>query len=123
MPLSGPALDQPLQLSQLLRRGLRSKPDDAALVSADDRWTWRELDRTSDRLAANLVSLGLRKGNRVASLMPNRTALSVHYLACVKACLVATPLNYRYMPPERSITRSRSARRRFCWPTPSATPT
>ena len=32
MPLSGPALDQPLQLSQLLRRGLRSKPDDAARV-------------------------------------------------------------------------------------------
>ena len=32
--------------------------------------------------------------------MPNRFALVVHYLACFKAGLVATPLNYRYMAPE-----------------------
>ena len=28
--------------------------------------------------------------------MPNRIDLVVHYLACFKAGLVATPLNYRY---------------------------
>ena len=32
--------------------------------------------------------------------MPNRILLVVHYLACFKAGLVATPLNYRYAPPE-----------------------
>ena len=32
--------------------------------------------------------------------MPNRIALVVHYLACFKAGLVATPLNYRYATPE-----------------------
>src|SRR5262249_55731020 len=32
--------------------------------------------------------------------MPNRLALIVHYLACFKTGLVATPLNYRYMAPE-----------------------
>ena len=32
--------------------------------------------------------------------MPNCPALVVHYLACFKAGLVATPLNYRYMAPE-----------------------
>ena len=32
--------------------------------------------------------------------MPNRTALVVHYLACFRAGLVATPFNYRYAPPE-----------------------
>jgi acyl-coenzyme A synthetase/AMP-(fatty) acid ligase len=36
----------------------------------------------------------------VASLLPNRGALIVHYLACCKAGLVATPLNYRYQTPE-----------------------
>jgi acyl-CoA synthetase (AMP-forming)/AMP-acid ligase II len=100
MPLSGPPLDQPVQLPGLLQRGLGAKPDDPALVSAEARWTWRELDQASDRLAANLLGLGLRAGDRVASLMPNRTALVVHYVACVKAGVVAVPLNYRYMPPE-----------------------
>jgi acyl-coenzyme A synthetase/AMP-(fatty) acid ligase len=32
--------------------------------------------------------------------MPNRPALVVHYLACFKAGLVATPLNYRYTARE-----------------------
>ena len=58
------------------------------------------LDDLSGRLAGNLLALGLEPGDRVASLMPNRPALVIHYLACFKAGLVATPLNYRYMAPE-----------------------
>ena len=44
--------------------------------------------------------MGLRRGDRVASLMPNRPALIALYLACMKAGFAATPLNYRYQPPE-----------------------
>ncbi len=100
MPLTGEPLDAPIQISHLLRRGLASKPDAVALVSALTRWTWGELDRATNNLAANLLGLGLRPGDRVASLMPNRAALLIHYIACMKAGLVAVPLNYRYMPPE-----------------------
>jgi acyl-coenzyme A synthetase/AMP-(fatty) acid ligase len=84
----------------LLRAGLDADPDGLALICADTRWTWRTLDELSDRLAISWLGLGLRPGDRVASLMPNRPALIVHYLACFKAGLVATPLNYRYMAPE-----------------------
>ena len=84
----------------LLGAGLDADPEGLALVSADTRWTWRTLDGLSDRLAVGLLGLGLEPGDRVASLMPNRPALIVHYLACFKAGLVATPLNYRYMAPE-----------------------
>jgi long-chain acyl-CoA synthetase len=100
MPLSGAPLDQPFDLRNLLGRGLESKPDEVALVSAEGGCTWRELDGASDRYAAHLLAMGVQKGDRVASLMPNRNALVIHYLACLKAGFVATPLNYRYMPPE-----------------------
>jgi acyl-CoA synthetase (AMP-forming)/AMP-acid ligase II len=100
MPISGAPLGEPIRVRTLLQPGLDQHPDEAAIVSAESTWTWRELDRASDRLAANLLALGLKPGDRVASLMPNRGALVVHYLACLKAGLVATPLNYRYMPPE-----------------------
>ena len=100
MPLTGPPLDAPADLAKFLSGCLKTKPDELALVSAETRWTWRQLEETSDRLARNLLGLGLKLGDRVASLMPNRTALVIHYLACIKAGLVATPLNYRYMPPE-----------------------
>ncbi len=100
MPISGPTMTESMKLTNLLRPGLETNPDDVALVSAEGRWTWRELDRASGRLAANLLGLGLKAGDRVASLMPNRATLVVHYLACLRAGLVATPLNYRYMAPE-----------------------
>jgi len=100
MPHAGPPLEDRVKPESLLRPGLDANPDEPALVSARSSWTWRELDDTSNRLAGNLLTLGLKPGDRVASLMPNRTALIVHYLACLKAGLVAVPLNYRYMPPE-----------------------
>jgi acyl-coenzyme A synthetase/AMP-(fatty) acid ligase len=93
-------LDGPVNTCGLLRAGLDADPDRLALICADSRWTWRTLDDLSDRLAAGLLGLGLNPGDRVASLMPNRPALIVYYLACFKAGLVATPLNYRYMAPE-----------------------
>jgi long-chain acyl-CoA synthetase len=100
VPLEGPSLTGPVVIPDLLRKGLETRPDEPALAAADARWTWRELDRAADRLAGNLLALGLSPGDRVASLMPNRVQLLLHYLACFRAGLVVTPLNYRYMAPE-----------------------
>jgi long-chain acyl-CoA synthetase len=97
---AGRTPEKPVRPCDLLRAGLGANPDGLALISADTRCTWRSLDDLSDRLAVSLLGLGLKPGDRVASLMPNRPALVVHYLACFKAGLVATPLNYRYMAPE-----------------------
>ncbi len=100
MPHSGPLLEEPVRLSELLQVGLQIHADAPALISMERQWTWAELERTTSGLAAHYLALGLKPGDRVASLMPNRIALIAHYLACFKAGLVATPLNYRYTPPE-----------------------
>ena len=89
-----------VDLPVLLKRGFERDPEGIAVASRDGIHTWRELDEASDRLARHLLDAGLEPGDRVASLMPNRVALLVHYLACIKARLVATPLNYRYTPRE-----------------------
>ena len=96
----GPSLEQPVPLSDLLAIRLERSPNEAALLSLEGNASWSELDRMASRLAASYVALGLKPGDRFASLMPNRIALIAHYLACFKAGLVATPLNYRYMAPE-----------------------
>lgn len=83
-------------LDDLLRVGLESRPDEVAMASAERKMSWRELEERSTGLARAYLGLGLEPGDRVASLMPNRTWLVVHYLACFKAGLVVTPLNYRY---------------------------
>jgi long-chain acyl-CoA synthetase len=97
MQLQGPALASPAApLNQLLGHGLDRDRDAIAIVSIVRSMTWRELDDESSALASGYRGLGLREGDRLASLMPNRIDLVVHYLACFKAGLVATPLNYRY---------------------------
>ena len=97
MELEGAALSSPAApLSDLLRAGLEAAPDGIALASIARSMSWLELERTSSALAGAYRGLGLRPGDRIASLMPNRIDLLVHYLACFKAGLVATPLNYRY---------------------------
>ncbi|MEM7445752.1 MAG: class I adenylate-forming enzyme family protein [Pseudomonadota bacterium] len=98
MPIYGPPIGdlKPTDMAGLLNNGLAAHPDEIALASTKNSWTWRQLDHASNRYAAHLVSRGVRKGDRVASLMPNRDVLVVHYLACLKAGFVCVPLNYRY---------------------------
>ena len=101
MLIGGAALESPAApLGDLLRLGLAAKPEEVALLSNRRSLTWRELEEASSRLAAGYKGLGLAPGDRVASLMPNRVDLVVHYIACFKAELIATPLNYRYTSAE-----------------------
>ena len=101
MLIGGAQLDNPAApLSDHLRFGLQTKPGEVALLSAVRSLSWSELEEASSGVAAGYLGLGLEPGDRVASLMPNRVDLVVHYLACFKAGLIATPLNYRYTAAE-----------------------
>lgn len=72
------------------------RPDDVAVMDEDTDITWLELDTRVEVWRGDLVSLGLGPGDRVATLMPNRADLLVHYLACLRAAMIAVPLNDRY---------------------------
>ncbi len=100
MPLVGAKVEKPIVLARLLETGLNRASQEVALVSLERTWTWQDLEDHSNRLATQYLALGLKPGDRVASLLPNRGALLIHYLACFKAGLAATPLNYRYQAPE-----------------------
>jgi long-chain acyl-CoA synthetase len=89
-----------VDLARMLEPWVQAKAEVPALVTAEDSVGWRDLDRASWRYAASLLALGLRPGERAASLMPNCAALLVHYLACLRTGIVAVPLNYRYTPRE-----------------------
>jgi long-chain acyl-CoA synthetase len=101
MLIEGGRLDAPAApLNDLLSVGLDAAPDEIAILSNRRALTWSELDRATAALAGGYRGLGLEPGDRLASLMPNRVDLAVHYLACFRAGLIATPLNYRYTARE-----------------------
>lgn len=100
MPLAGPPLTLEVNVARLLDKGLAAAPDAPALVSRDGQFTWRELDAVATRVARHYLALGLKPGDRIATLMPNCAELVIHNIACMKGGFASTPLNYRYQTPE-----------------------
>ncbi|MFL6759022.1 class I adenylate-forming enzyme family protein [Sphingomonas sp.] len=64
-----------------------------AVVAGDERLTFADLDRISERLAYGLAARGIGKGDRVGIMMRNCPAWVVSYMAVLKAGGVATLLN------------------------------
>ncbi len=71
-----------------------------AVVTGDERLTFADLDKISERLAHGLVARGIAKGDRVAIAMRNCPAWIVSYMAILKAGGIATLLNGWWEPFE-----------------------
>jgi 2,3-dihydroxybenzoate-AMP ligase len=63
-------------------------PDREAVVAADGRLTFRELDERADRLALGLAGLGLRPGRSVVLQVSNRLLSVVAWYGLLKAGLI-----------------------------------
>ncbi|MBV9796169.1 MAG: AMP-binding protein [Actinobacteria bacterium] len=63
-------------------------PGHLALVTAEGRLTYRELDEQADRLAAGLTELGLAPGDRVILQLSNRLITVVTWYGLLKAGLI-----------------------------------
>jgi len=59
------------RLGDLLRPWAEMDGERIALVAGEQRLSYRALDRRADRLAAGLVGLGVRRGERVLVQLPN----------------------------------------------------
>lgn len=55
----------------MLRARAQAHPDKVAIVGGATRWTYAELDRRADEVAAGLVASGLTAGDRVIVHLPN----------------------------------------------------
>ena len=83
----------PATVPALLRTFCALNAGTEALVSADERFTFAELDQWSERLARALAASGIGKGDRVAIAMRNCASWVIAYMAALKAGAVATLLN------------------------------
>jgi fatty-acyl-CoA synthase len=74
-----------------------------AIVDGSRRLTYRELNRRVNRLAAWLMSAGLRQGDRCAYLSYNEIEVVELIFAAAKIGLVLVPLNWRLAARELSF--------------------
>ena len=64
------------------------------------RWSWGELARRVDDLAAGLMTLGLERGDRVGIWSPNTSEWTLAQFATAKAGLVLVNVNPAYRRAE-----------------------
>ena len=83
-----------------LRRAARRWPDREAVRDASHGLTFRELEARVNRLARALPRLGIGRGDRVATNLPNSVTHVVARLAIVHAGAAWVAINRRLAPPE-----------------------
>jgi long-chain acyl-CoA synthetase len=78
----------------------RERPDAPALLFKGATLTYATLERESQAFAAALHDLGVKRGDRVALLLPNCPQFFVAELAAWKLGAIVAPLNPTYTDPE-----------------------
>jgi long-chain acyl-CoA synthetase len=89
-----------MNVGYLLTRSARYYGDRTAFVIDEETVSYDLLNRRVNKLANALVSLGLKKGDRVGLLFHNSLAYLESYLALYKAGMVWVRLNARLAPSE-----------------------
>jgi len=85
-----------MNLGRLLEEKAKKFPKRAAVVYEGKAINFEELNKTVNRLANGLKSLGIEKGDRVAIMLPNIPEFVTTFLACQKLGSVAVPFNTMY---------------------------
>ncbi len=83
-----------------VRDTAQKRPDHTMLVFKGERISYGELEWRSDALALALMANGVKKGDRVAMVMPNIPQIVIAQFAIWKAGAIAAPINPLYTGPE-----------------------
>jgi carnitine-CoA ligase len=86
-------LPQDLTFAQVLARQANRNAAKPFLLFQDQSWSYRELDRVTNRLANGLLALGIRTGEHVAMLIGNCPETLFLTFALGKIGAVVVPLN------------------------------
>jgi acyl-CoA synthetase (AMP-forming)/AMP-acid ligase II len=82
-----------MPLDALLSRHARYRPAETALVFEGERITFEQLDERVGRLASALTLLGLRYGDKVATMLENCVEMIELFHAAARTGLVVVPLS------------------------------
>lgn len=89
-----------INAGEWLRKHTIRRPNAEAVVVDDLRLTYAGLNSRVNRLANALTGLGVKMGDRVASLMFNSSEYAEITFALAKLGAILVPLNYRLAPAE-----------------------
>src|SRR4030042_1157807 len=89
-----------IPLQELLMKSAREFPEKTAILYFDKGMTYRELNNLSDKFAAALDGLGIKKGDKVAIFLPNIPQFVISYYGIVKTGAIVTAISPLYKERE-----------------------
>ncbi len=96
-----PTLQYPsVPLFHYLEESARKYPDRACTIFKGAVVTYKQMNEITDHLAAALVDMGVKKGDRVGIFMPNTPQFVMVYFGILKAGGVVVATNPLYTAPE-----------------------
>ncbi|MBU1570238.1 MAG: AMP-binding protein, partial [Proteobacteria bacterium] len=84
-----------MNLGQLLKVNAKHFPETIALKDRTRSYTYAETNKRVNRLSHSLLSMGLKKGDKVAVLLENSIEIIEIYLATGKTGIIIVPMNFR----------------------------
>jgi fatty-acyl-CoA synthase len=104
-----------MNLAHLMRQCARRHAGAVGLVWGEATWTWAELDRRVDAMAAALATLGVAKGDRVLVQSKNCNQMFEAMFACFRLGVIYVPTNFRQTPEEVAfLARASGATAMIC---------
>src|SRR3954454_21241234 len=95
-----PVSKRVMNLSHFVRHAARRYGQEIGLVWGDATWTWAEIDRRVDAMAAALAAKGVTKGDRILVQAKNCNQLFESMFVCFRLGAVWVPTNFRQTPGE-----------------------
>lgn len=89
-----------LHIGEIIRTNAKKYPEKLAVKDSNRSLTFKVYEERTNRLANGLLERGLRKGDKIAVLMNNRTEFMELYAAAAKVGLIIVPLNFRLLPED-----------------------
>jgi long-chain acyl-CoA synthetase len=90
----------PIPLFGLLEESARKYPDSPCTKFKGATISYREMNELTDRLAAGIATLGVKKGDRVGMYMLNTPQFVITFFSILKAGGVVVAINPLYKPKE-----------------------
>jgi long-chain acyl-CoA synthetase len=90
----------PVPIFHFLEESARKYPDQPCTIFKGAEISFREMDAITDKLAAALAGLGVKKGDRVGIFIPNTPQFVMVYFGILKAGGVVVAIDSRYTAPE-----------------------
>jgi long-chain acyl-CoA synthetase len=93
-------LKEPTDLRSLLADTTRRGGGKTAIVMGNRQVTFAELEADANRVARALMNMGVKKGDRVATIQNSNPEFVSIFFGIMKAGGIAVPLDARYVPDE-----------------------